>query len=142
MRALSAEKTVKEDPVRLPHWRRRREDRIVLKCRDYIVDRSITRDVATCSSSTTIVRKFSRKAPYRGGRRIRTSAFHERSTIGINSDERFYPISFERDPLSSWKSSDSFGSSSFRQGQRDFLSKIFERSLLQQTLLIIQLIVI
>ena len=26
MRALSAEKTVKEDPVRLPHWRRGRSD--------------------------------------------------------------------------------------------------------------------
>lgn len=135
MRALSAEKTVKEDPVRLPHWRRGRSDCIKMP---RLHRRSI--DNPGCSSSTTIVRKFSRKAPYRGGRRIRTSAFHERSTIGINSDERFYPISF--DPLSSWKSSDSFGSSSFRQGQRDFLSKIFERSLLQQTLLIIQLIVI
>lgn len=42
MRALSAEKTIEEDPVRLSHWRRV-EDRIVLMPR--LRRRSITRDV-------------------------------------------------------------------------------------------------
>lgn len=73
MRALSAEKTIEEDPVRLSHWRRV-EDRIVLMPR--LRRRSITRDVPPRRRS---FESFHGKL-LSDGRRIRTPAFHERST--------------------------------------------------------------